>query len=112
MASYASEDHLLNVIYSHSGCNRNIQFSNIWLRFGDRGAKFILQPVHQVKPGLRSQIYSSVAPTTNAEDLLVMMTLKLMLMMWRGLDGDNKRVCAFTAGLVNNKVRDMISGRE
>ena len=85
-ASYASADHLLNVIYSHSGCNCNIQFSNIWLRFGDREAKFILQPVHQVRPGLWSQIYSSVAPATKAEDSLAVMTLKLMVMMWRGLD--------------------------
>ena len=87
MASYESADHLVNVIYSHSVCN--IQFSNIWLRFGDREAKFILQPVHQVRPGLRSQIYSSVARATKAEDLLAMMTLKSMMMMLRDLDDDN-----------------------
>ena len=73
-------------------------------------AKFILQPVHQVWPGLRSQIYSSVAPATNADYLLAMTTLKLIVMAMTTTK--YKRVCAYAAGLVNDKVRDMISGRE
>ena len=44
-----------------------LQFSNIWLRFWDMEAKFILQPVHQVRPRCGHK-YIQVLPVNWVED--------------------------------------------
>ena len=71
-----------------------LQFSNIWLRFWDMEAKFILQPVHQVRPGCGLKY------------------IQLGWGWWWRQPGAPWRYKRVRASLVNDKVRDMISGRE